>query len=338
MSGIRPALQTALKEHGGLLPFDRFMEIALHHPDGGYYATRIRGIGRGGDFTTVPARSRSLGKAVAQWLRLRGAPALPVIECGPGDGSLAAGILAEFGWFERRRLCLHLVETSVPLRGHQQHALRGHRAQWHRSITDALQACEGRALIYHNEFFDAFPCRVLRREETAWTELHLEVVNGRLQTRFAPPRRPLPDSTALARDWAAGQRIEVFEAVQAWMCGMAPLWKEGAMLAVDYGGNADMITHRRPSGTLRAYRQHERLEGDAVFEMPGHQDITADVNFEDVTAWAQALGWARRFDQSLAEFAGMHDSPDAGTAFRCLEFLPTCPSLKTHHNHAILMP
>ena len=34
--------------------FDRFMELALHDPERGYYARRIRGVGKGGDFTTTP--------------------------------------------------------------------------------------------------------------------------------------------------------------------------------------------------------------------------------------------------------------------------------------------
>lgn len=326
MSAIRHALQAALTDHGGMLPFDRFMEIALHHPEGGYYTTQIRGIGRGGDFTTVPVLTESFARALEGWIRqtaLRlGWRQIPVIECGPGDGSLAAGILRASGWLGRRKLHLHLVETSAPLRKQQQQTLRGHRAQWHANIAEALMACRGRALIYHNEFFDAFPCRVFQREEAGWNELHLEVVNGRLNECFLPPRRPLPESSALTRVWPVGQRIEVFEEVRTWMRDMSSPWKEGAMLAVDYGGNANSIYRRRPGGTLRAYRGQERLTGDAVFEMPGRQDMTADVNFDDIAAWGRALGWSTGFDRSLAEFAGPHHIRDAGGAFRCMEIRP----------------
>jgi SAM-dependent MidA family methyltransferase len=324
VSLIRETLQAALHEHHGSLPFDRFMEIALHHPEGGYYATRIRGIGRGGDFTTVPTRSRSLGRAVARWLRARGAPELPVIECGPGDASLASAVLQEFGWFERRRVRLHLVETSAPLREQQKQALRARRVHWHQDIRAALEACGGRALIYHNEFFDAFPCRVFRRTEDAWAELHLEVADSRLTAAFRAPGRPLPASTALPRDWPAGQRVEVFAAVADWMCGMAPSWTGGAMLAIDYGTPVESLYHRRPQGTLRAYRRHERLEGGAVFEMPGLQDVTADVNFSDLAEWAQMAGWTVGPVRPLAAFLGSDagDLPRAAAeAFRCAEFV-----------------
>lgn len=323
MSGVRPALQTALKEHGGLLPFDRFMEIALHHPDGGYYAKRIRGIGHAGDFTTMPKLTRSLAQSLAQWLRQEGRQSgwkdIPIIECGPGDGSLAAGILREFGWLERRRYHWHLVETSTPLRSEQERALGRFRARWHTSVGEALAACGGRALIYHNEFFDAFPCRVFKRVENAWNELHLKVVESRLASCWLPPQRPLPESTAFQHPWPAGQQVEVFESVHTWMQGMAGAWQEGTMLVIDYGGDAQSVYHRRPNGTLRAYRRHERLEGEAVFEMPGLQDVTADVSFSDLAQWARPLGWTVGFEQSLAEFSGMQSLPEAAAAFRCLE-------------------
>ena len=51
------------------LRFDRFMELALHDPERGYYARRIRGVGKGGDFTTTPMLTPALGKAVAAWAK-----------------------------------------------------------------------------------------------------------------------------------------------------------------------------------------------------------------------------------------------------------------------------
>lgn len=326
MSAVRQALQSALDEHGGLLPFDHFMQIALHHPEGGYYAARIRGIGPAGDFTTAPKLTATVARAVAGWLRTaaEGWGHIPVIECGPGDGTLAAGVLGQFGWLERRRLRFHLVETSAPLREKQRHTLRGFRAHWHENITEALAACEGRALIFHNEFFDAFPCRVFRHTAGGWKELHLAVLDSRLTERWLAPQRPLPDSTSMEGPWPEGQRVEVFASVRHWMESMSAAWVEGAMLAIDYGGDARSIYHRRPAGTLRAYRQHERIEGAGVFDAPGLMDITADVNFADLAAWAQKLGWRATLDQNLSEFLGPEMDTrlrDAGQTFHCMAFV-----------------
>ncbi len=318
MSTVRQALQSALDENGGAIQFDTFMGIALHQPQDGYYTRNVRTIGSRGDFTTVPQLTPALGEAIGQWLQgeaeRRGWKRFNVIECGPGSGALASAVMKSFGWFGKRKVDLHLVETSEPLRAEQQERVRG---TWHSTIGGALAAGEGRALVYHNEFFDAFPCRVFRKEADGWSELHLEVIEGKLQEIFLPPTRPLPASTAFARDWTTGQRVEVFQSVREWMRGMAASWTSGATLVVDYGGSANQIYQRRPAGTLRAYRGQQRLTGDAVYEMPGRQDITADVSFDDLSMWAREFGWEASVVQSLAEFAP--DAPGAD-AFHCISF------------------
>lgn len=304
MSTVRQALQSALDENGGRVAFDVFMATALHHPEDGYYARNIRGIGARGDFTTVPQMSKALGEAIGQWLReesgRRGWKRFNVIECGPGSGVLASSVMKTFGWLGKRKVDLHLVETSEPLREQQQARVRG---TWHTKIEDALAACEGKALIYHNEFLDAFPCRVFRRDADAWNELHLQIVDGKLTETFSAPQRPLPESAVFAYDWPDQQKVEVFESVHQWMRELAPSWHEGSMLTIDYGGATKKIYHRRPAGTLRAYRDQNRLTGGSVYELPGRQDITADVNFDDLQHWARELGWKSEGFASLDQFA-----------------------------------
>jgi SAM-dependent MidA family methyltransferase len=318
MSTVRQALQSALDGNGGTIPFDAFMGIALHHPEDGYYTRNIRGIGSRGDFTTVPQLSPALGAAISRWLReeagRRGWKRFPIIECGPGSGALASSVMKSFGWRGKRKVDLHLVETSEPLRVAQAKTLAGLRPSWHTTTRDALAACKGRALIYHNEFLDAFPCRVFRREREGWSELHLQVADGKLREVFQPPLRPLPASASLDRAWPEGQRIEVFESVAAWISDTARAWKAGAMLVIDYGGRTEEIYHRRPAGTLRAHRGHERLTGDAVFEFPGRQDLTADVNFDDLASWGRGAGWL------VETFHGPVLPEDPAQAFRQLAF------------------
>jgi SAM-dependent MidA family methyltransferase len=318
MSTVRQALQSVLDENDGAIPFDTFMGIALHHPQDGYYTRNVRTIGSRGDFTTVPQLTPALGQAIGGWLREEAAERswkrFNVIECGPGSGALASAVMKSFGWFGRRKVNLHLVETSQTLREEQGMRVRG---TWHATIEEALAAGEGRALVYHNEFFDAFPCRVFRKENDGWTELYLKVIEGKLQEVFLPPTRPVPASTVFAREWTTGQRVEVFESVREWMRGMAGSWKQGAMLVVDYGASADQIYQRRPAGTLRAYRGQQRLTGDEVYELPGRQDITADVNFDDLQGWARELEWKTEGIKSLKAIA---PSAPGAEAFHCISF------------------
>ncbi len=89
------------------------------------------------------------------------------------------------------------------------------------------------------------------------------------------------------------------------------------MLTIDYGGTTDEIYHRRPSGTLRAYRGQQRLTGGDVYELPGRQDITADVNFDDLQGWARELGWKTEGMQSLKAIA---PSAPGAEGFQCISF------------------
>ncbi|TAE77442.1 MAG: hypothetical protein EAZ65_07480 [Verrucomicrobia bacterium] len=304
------------------LRFDRFMALALHDPERGYYARRIRGVGRGGDFTTTPMLSPVLSRALAAWA----ADALPesgcrnLIELGPGEGLLAAGLLAHLPWWRRLRVQLHLVESSAPLRA-KQAARLGLKVRWHDTIEQALEACNGKACIYSNEFADAFPVRRFRREDMGWSELYL---NPAEEWR---PVTQLPDSTLFDLPHPPGQIIEVADAYHDWLRGWLPLWQAGKMLTIDYGAPAADLYHRRPRGSLRAYFMQQRIEGPGIYENPGRQDLTADVNFTDLQRWSSPHAKNLRLipqHHFLRPFAGptdqaLLDEQGAGAAFLVLE-------------------
>ena len=301
---------------------DDFIAAALHHPEHGYYGRRIRNVGRGGDFTTTAVISPALPAAIASWaLRsLRETGCRDLIELGPGDGTLAAGVLARLPWW--RRIRLHLVESSAPLRRIQQDRL-GNRVRWHPDAASALAACKGRACLYSNEFFDAFPVRRFRFDGSAWSESH--ILPGLETWREAGP---LPDSTHFHHPWPAGQIIEVHEACKTWLESLASHWRAGAMLTLDYGALVHDLHPRRPGGSLRAYFHHQCLSGHEVFLRPGHQDITADVNFSDLIRWLPSASHSLRSQHDFlqpfadpADPADLHaiDPDGAGSAFLVLD-------------------
>jgi SAM-dependent MidA family methyltransferase len=65
------------------------------------------------------------------------------------------------------------------------------------------------------------------------------------------------------------------------------MWKQGEMLTIDYGNTSDQMYLRRPNGSLRAYLLQQRIEGTGIYQNPGLQDITADVNFTDLVEWSE---------------------------------------------------
>jgi SAM-dependent MidA family methyltransferase len=316
----------------GQIRFDEFMARALHDPAEGYYARRIASIGRRGDFTTAPMLSEATARAVAAWATraLRATACRDLIELGPGQGSLAAAVLKHLPWPLRWRVRLHLVETSAPLQQHQRELL-GRRARWHATPAAALAACRGRAVVFSNELVDAFPVRRFQHTPDGWRELALDFGDESGQPRevLLPPG-PLPPSASFQRDHPVGQWLEVHDSYRRWLMDWLPAWQAGRLLTIDYGTTADLLYHRRPRGTLRAYLLQQRLEGPAVYAHPGRQDLTADVNFTDLIEWSRPWTTAttlRPFHEFIATTADPSDPTDqallaehgAGGAFLVLE-------------------
>ena len=48
-------IRTEIQNHGGWIPFSRFMELALYAPQYGYYTGGSHRIGGSGDFITAPS-------------------------------------------------------------------------------------------------------------------------------------------------------------------------------------------------------------------------------------------------------------------------------------------
>lgn len=307
------------------------MERALHDPESGYYARKIGAIGARGDFTTAPMLSDAPARAIAAWAAkaLKETACMDLIEIGPGEGRLAAGVFASLPWLLRWRVRFHLVETSRPL-AERQKALLGNKVRHHATMQEAMQHCGGRAIIYSNELVDAFPVRRFRKAADEWREMavHFNPDGKPVESLRAPA--PLPDSTGFADNHPEGQCVEVHESYRHYLEDWMPLWKAGRMLTIDYGADASQLYHRRPRGTLRGYLFQQVMEGLSIYENPGRQDITADVNFTDLANWSAR--WTRSsklvdFGEFLAGHTAATTNADlalidrhgAGGAFMVLE-------------------
>lgn len=297
------------------------MDWALHDPEHGYYARRISGVGQRGDFTTAPMLSDAPARAIAGWARraMQEARCQNLIEIGPGEGSLAAAVLKSLPWHLRWRTRLHLVETSAPL-AERQSMLLGKRATWHRSVKDALAACGGNAVIFSNELVDAFPVRRFQKTTEGWQEMAVHFDTQRRAHESLLPPALLPDSSAFLEPHALGQCIEVHDSYRRYLSEWLPAWKSGRMLTIDYGATAETLYHRQPRGTTRAYLLQQRLEGPAIYDNLGRQDLTADVNFTDLQNWSRPWVSDQRlmsFREFLADSLNLKDPIDRALAEDC---------------------
>ncbi|CAN5257044.1 SAM-dependent methyltransferase [soil metagenome] len=268
-SAIREA---ALLSPGGRIPFERFMDLALYHRPGGYYASRParQRPGRGGDFYTSVSVGRCFGFLLARQLaetrRELGDPVpVSLVDCGGYDGQLARDI-AEASSFP--------VETVVVEQG--EGATR---------LAD-LAARPVRGLILANELVDAFPVHRVRFRGGRWTELYVDADLRESEGPLSDPRL-----ARLGEGFPEGYTTEINLRADAWLAEAFAALDTGLLLVIDYGYESEeYYAPHRVGGTLRTYAGH-RAGDNPLALPPGSCDITAHVDFSALRRAAEAVGF-----------------------------------------------
>jgi NADH dehydrogenase [ubiquinone] 1 alpha subcomplex assembly factor 7 len=270
-------------EQDGPMPLDRFMSLALGHPEHGYYVTRDP-FGTSGDFTTAPEISQVFGELIGVWIvqvwEQLGKPRhFALVELGPGRGTLMADILRVL---QKIPACakaaeVHLVETSPVLRAAQQD--RVPQATWHGGVASLPPLP---TILIANEFFDALPIRQFERKQGHVFERVVGVNDDGLSIGLVPSGYRIP----IAGD-GVFEDASVRETIATHL-GNHLAAMSGAALIIDYG-------HLRTAlgDTLQAMKAHRFC---AVTENVGEADITSHVDFE-------SLG--RVFHKGGAKIAGL---------------------------------
>lgn len=295
----------------------QYMELALQHPEYGYYR-RHDPLGGRGDFITAPEISQVFGELIGLWCvdlwTKLGCPIpFALCELGPGRGTLlrdalrAAQIVPEFIQACR----VFLFESNVDLRAMQAQALAAYNPQWLDSL-DALPALP--TLIIANEFFDALPIRQFTRRDDIWYENCVGCMDGKLQWVAVPTAPPFSPSfqrrrespccavSTIGEKWDSrlrgndnvipdqpiGTTIETSPAAQEIMRVLAQHISahRGAVLAIDYG-------YADPPGTPTFQALSRHRFADPLLD-PGTADLTAHVDFGALAAAAhqqEAVAW-----------------------------------------------
>lgn len=310
MSAGHPELVAAIASEviaSGPIPFARFMELALYHPEVGYYMRSSKPaaerIGRKGDFYTSsdvhPILGQALAKQAEQMDRLLGQPSpFSIVEMGPGKGLLARHILSTFqrdypSLFHRLRYVL--IERSPAMRESQRINLapwleRPDLMNW---VDDLAQIPPHSltGLCLSNELVDSFPVHRIQVTGRGLEELWVDYRNG----RFVECLKPLSSDRIashlghIGSDWPKGYRTEVNLHAVDWMTQVAQRLHRGFVLTIDYGHTAqDLYSADRKRGTFLCYHQH------AVHEDPflhvGEQDMTAHVDFSSLATAGEEQG------------------------------------------------
>jgi SAM-dependent MidA family methyltransferase len=295
----------------GVVTFARFMDIALYHPEHGYYE-RETSPGKDGDFfTSVSVGSlfgELLGFQITQWLAElpEGTPP-QIVEAGAHDGQLAKDILAYFKEFHPRlfgQVRYLIAEPSMRRRERQ----KKHLAEFADDVTWIADLAELKhrhfnGIIFSNELLDAMPVHRFGWDaaQKKWFEWGVGWEGGKFawqkiwDTTFKTHH---PELDAVLPD---GYVVEVSSAAKKWWHAAAEAIEHGWLMTFDYGlSMEEVFSPSRKNGTVRAYRQHHVTHD--VLEQPGEQDLTAHVNFSTIQKVGEDSGLMTEFHGSQSRF------------------------------------
>jgi SAM-dependent MidA family methyltransferase len=271
---VTPAgeLLAAEIRRNGPIAFRRFMDVALYHPQHGYYRRALDPFGKHGDFFTAEQIQPVFGILIASQIRQlylqMGQPRdFTVVELGAGRREMAKAF-SEWNY--------------VPV-----------------DIDSGAMPEHFAGVIFSNEFFDALPVDAVVYRNGAFYEQRVALADGAftwhtgevvgagaeryLRRYYLPPEE--------------GSWYEVNLEALAWLHRIAAALTKGYVLSIDYGfTRAESV--RFPAGTLMGYRRHTARED--IFSEAGLRDITAHVNFTALEESGTEYGLATVSFETLA--------------------------------------
>ena len=311
---LRQIIEQEIKERGPI-PFSRYMELCLYHPELGYYSRNTEQFGKAGDYYTSSDVHAVFGRLLARqfeeiW-RMLGSPVqIEILELGPGRGLFAQDVL---DWSEKKfpeffkSLHYSLAEQSQSLRGRIKQTLEKHLNSGRASLMEATGkgttsvvppslsiprafAPEVPIVICANELFDALPVEIISKQG----KLCINSEQNRFtETWILPTKEELEFLDRYSVHPEATERLEISLPASRLMSQITATIQTGIFLILDYGYTQKEQHAGCHRGTLKAIRQHSINANP--YEAPGEQDITADANFTAL--------------KSAAEQQGMHVQP-----------------------------
>jgi len=304
-------LRNMLK-HGDL-SFRDFVEVALYHPQCGYYTKGPSPVGKEGDFVTSPHLSSvfafTLGKLVREFMSRVGDDVCTIVDIGCGDGRLIRELSAIGGG--------RYVGVDRNLDSHL--PAPGSHLTFVRTIDEIPRG--GAHLIFSNELFDALPfARLVMRGDNLhelWVDANFDWTEHEAEPRY------IDYFESRGIQLADGQFADVSLEWEALYADIARVVDHGLIVTFDYGYPEAKLFHSRARrfGTAAAYSQ--QLVTRDLLANPGEQDLTAHINFTDLMRAGEEQGFSTRFFDRQAKFllalgAGEHpmlredaDSPEA---------------------------
>src|SRR5438477_4023594 len=297
----RDLLSDALRkmlEHSDLYIRD-IMEMALYHPQFGYYSQQRSPLGRQGDYVTSPAISpvfvHCLNRLIREFMSRTDDAMCSIVDMGCGDGLLIHSLYADAPADVRARATFCGVDRSLGRVVAQSGVVFA-------TQLETLPPSDFQLLI-SNELFDSFPfARLVMRDEHL-QELRVTDRDGTLDW-MEHEAEPRYDDYFAERgiELRSGQFADLALEWEAMYEDICRFVTRGLIVTFDYGYPEQQLFSGsiRRFGTAAAYAD-QRASRDLLAN-PGRQDLTAHINFTDLERAGERAGLRTLFFDRQAKF------------------------------------
>ncbi len=252
------------------MSWEDFSNLALYHPQVGYYQANRERVGRSSttDFYTSSSLGPLFAKLVIAAIRSIISPSdlrqytLAEIGAEP-DSSL-------FAPFSQHFAAVKTIRLGSPIQ------------------------FESPTIAFANELFDAQPfhrlCYIANR---GWQTCGVALKNGQLQevTLEEPPANLKQLISTLPEAPTNQYRLDISLKASDLLQSMVEQNSLHAFLFFDYGNNWQELINDMPQGTARAYVKHR--QSNKLLQYPGQQDLTCNVCWDHLADVAQKAGFEK---------------------------------------------
>lgn len=281
----------------GVISFKEFMEIALYHPDYGYYTSQKPKIGGFGDYFTASELDPIFGQLLAkQFVEIYQSyfvgKKIDIVEIGSGKGYLLHDIIKTINENYPEifpYINFFSVEKSEYHRQLQQEILKDF--QNIKFLDDMSSLPEIQGIIYSNELFDAIPTHMVRKKNQELWEVYITVDenNEVIEIDKEPSQEILSYLKELNINIPDGITTEINIDAAKMIQEIGKKLIKGFVFTIDYGyPSAELYKPYRSRGTLICYHKHTYNEN--YYQNIGLQDITSHVNFSALAHYGKKEG------------------------------------------------
>lgn len=274
-----------IKEKGPI-PFSKYMDLCLYHPEYGYYRQKHPPIGKIGDYYTSPCVHKVFGyiiaKHIIEIINDIDNEKFYIVEAGAGSGYL----LRDIGEYFSNRYPEILDKVHIIIIEPNKFYREIQFNSFSRFFKDVIfidfphELPEFCGVFYSNELFDSMPVEILQTDQ-----------NGKIRQIFVDFKddkfievidKPDEELIAFLNKWhikiPENFRTEVSIAMESFYNQVVKKIKKGAVLTIDYGyTRSELFDASHNRGTLMCYYKHTVTENPYI--RTGIQDITFHIDF-----------------------------------------------------------